>query len=98
MCVAFIFSWRSVSELHGVVFQDYLAYRALSGSKRELAIVCYELQGSVLFQVRLNQPKTRHRKLTSCFGHSAQLLHEKTLRQIILKAAGKAAHLSERAL
>jgi hypothetical protein len=25
-------------------------------------------------------------KLTSCFGHSAQLLHAKTLRQIVMKA------------
>jgi hypothetical protein len=33
----------------------------------------------------LNQLKTRHRKLTSCFGHSTQLLHDKTLRQIALK-------------
>jgi hypothetical protein len=39
--------------------------------------------------MRLNQPKTRHRKLTSYFGHSAQLLHGKTLRQIILKTTAK---------
>jgi hypothetical protein len=26
MCVAFKFNWRSVSELFGVMFQDYLAY------------------------------------------------------------------------
>jgi hypothetical protein len=39
--------------------------------------------------MRLNQPKTRHRELTSCFGHSAQLLHAKTLRQLALKHYAK---------
>jgi hypothetical protein len=50
---------------------------------------CGRLEGSLLFEVWLDQPKARHLKVPSRFGHLAQLLHARTLRQIILKAISK---------
>jgi hypothetical protein len=61
-----------------------LAHPPLSGSQGELAIGRYELQGAVLFQMRLNQPETRQLQAHELLRTLRSALA--TLRQIILKA------------
>lgn len=44
-----------------------------------------QLKRASLLEVRLDEPGSCHRTMPSRLGHSAQLLHARTLRQIILR-------------
>jgi hypothetical protein len=58
----------------------------LSGSKADVRVVRDHRQRSLLFQIWLDHTIPSHRSISSCFRYSVQLLHARTLRQIILKA------------
>ena len=67
-----------------------LRYPSLSGPKTNVRVAGDQRQRSLSFQIWLDHPVTSHSGASSCFGHSAQLSHARTLRQIILKATRRA--------
>jgi len=66
-----------------------LAHPPLGGPEGKVRVCGDQYQRASLLQMRLDEPKPRHRTIPSCLGNPTQLLHATTLRQIALKYYAK---------